>query len=55
MINGVLFINPGSIVLPRVRKEKTYALLQIDNEKATVQFYDINGQEIPSLTKSFAF
>jgi putative phosphoesterase len=55
MINGVLFINPGSIVLPRMRKEKTYALLQIDNEKATVQFYDINGQEIPSLTKSFAF
>ncbi|MBA2873702.1 metallophosphoesterase family protein [Thermaerobacillus caldiproteolyticus] len=55
MIHDILFINPGSIALPRMRKEKTYALLQMDNGQATVQFYDINGQEVSSLTKSFTF
>jgi putative phosphoesterase len=53
MIDGVLFINPGSICLPRMRKEKTYALLQIDNGQATVQFYDGEGQEVKALTSSF--
>jgi putative phosphoesterase len=52
-IDDILFINPGSILLPRVRKEKTYALLQIENGKATVQFYDLNGKEIPSFAKTF--
>ncbi|MBB5324611.1 hypothetical protein HNQ34_001708 [Anoxybacillus tepidamans] len=56
MINGVLFINPGSILLPRMRKERTYALLQIENGQATVQFYDIiDGQEVLDLAKSFTF
>lgn len=56
MINGILFINPGSILLPRMRKERTYASLQIENGQATVRFYDIiDGQEVPHLAKSFTF
>ncbi|WP_027409508.1 metallophosphoesterase family protein [Anoxybacteroides tepidamans] len=55
MIDGILFINPGSILLPRLRKEKTYALLHIDSGQATVQFYDISGQEVTDLAKSFTF
>jgi uncharacterized protein len=53
MINNLLFINPGSLLLPRMRKEKTYALLEIKNGQATVQFYDVNGQEVTSLAQSF--
>jgi uncharacterized protein len=53
-INGILFINPGSIYLPRMRKEKTYVILEIDEEKATVYFYDIHGNEIPSLSQTFS-
>jgi uncharacterized protein len=53
VIDGILFINPGSILLPRARKEKTYALLQIEDGKATVQFYELDGKEVASLAKTF--
>jgi putative phosphoesterase len=43
MIEGVLFINPGSILLPRLRKEKTYAILETVEHQATVTFYTLNG------------
>lgn len=54
MMDDILFINPGSILLPRTRKEKTYALLQIEGGKATARFYEVDGKEVPSLTKTFA-
>ncbi|MCL6585591.1 MAG: metallophosphoesterase [Anoxybacillus sp.] len=54
-IDDVLFINPGSILLPRLRKERTYASVQIDNGQAIVQFYDLNGQEMLDLRKIFSF
>jgi putative phosphoesterase len=44
LIEGVLFINPGSILLPRLRKEKTYAILEIVENQASVTFYTINGE-----------
>ena len=44
LIEGVLFINPGSILLPRLRKEKTYAVLEIVENHALVTFYTINGE-----------
>ncbi|MEK5098572.1 MULTISPECIES: YfcE family phosphodiesterase [Bacillus] len=50
LMDGKLLINPGSIRLPRVRREKTYAILSIDNNNAEVRFYDTSGQEIESLT-----
>jgi putative phosphoesterase len=49
LMDGVLFINPGSMLLPRMRKERTYAILVMDGTEATVQFYDISGKHIPSM------
>ncbi len=33
-----------------VRKERTYAILVMDGTEATVQFYDISGKHIPSIS-----
>jgi len=43
MIDQTLFINPGSLRLPRRRKEKTYAVLEIKDAKYIVSFYEYNG------------
>ncbi|MFF2874749.1 metallophosphoesterase family protein [Gottfriedia sp. NPDC057991] len=51
VIDGVLFINPGSILLPRMRKEKTYAILETIGKKANVTFYNTDGTEL--ITTSF--
>lgn len=53
LYDGRLFINPGSIELPRLRKEKSYAILSITNNSAAVHFYDEIGNEIPDLRNSF--
>ena len=53
MIDDVLLINPGSIRLPVMRKQKTYAILELENSIANVTFYEVNGQEFPELSKSF--
>ncbi|MCY8233701.1 metallophosphoesterase family protein [Priestia endophytica] len=53
-IDQTLFINPGSIRLPNRRKERTYAILQYEENKATVNFYDHEGNEIKDLTNSFS-
>ena len=50
LMDGKLLITPGSIRLPRVRKEKTYAILNIDKDNATVRYYDLDGREVESLT-----
>jgi uncharacterized protein len=42
MLNGILFLNPGSIRLPRLRKEKTYCILEIIDDKIILNVYDIN-------------
>ncbi|WP_079708334.1 metallophosphoesterase [Paraliobacillus ryukyuensis] len=45
-----IIINPGSIRLPRARKEKTYAIASWDEEGSFyVNFYDINGYEVKDL------
>lgn len=50
LIDNILFINPGSIRLPRLRKEKTYAILEVDEAKnCVVRFFSIDGKEIPQL------
>ncbi|WP_088068398.1 YfcE family phosphodiesterase [Gottfriedia luciferensis] len=48
VIDGILFINPGSILLPRMRKEKTYAILDTDGKIAKVTFYTTDGNELVS-------
>ncbi|MCY9038784.1 YfcE family phosphodiesterase, partial [Bacillus inaquosorum] len=41
--------NPGSIRLPRVRRTESYAILTLENDAATVRFYDQAGHEIEDL------
>lgn len=50
VIDGILFINPGSIFLPRMRKEKTYVILELSNGQAIVEFYDLNGEIVSNLS-----
>ncbi|AFS71103.1 metallophosphoesterase family protein [Exiguobacterium antarcticum] len=47
--DGKLFINPGSIRMPRHRPEKTYALLTLDGSDFIVDFYDTTGERINAL------
>lgn len=47
--DGVLFINPGSIRMPRHRPDKTHALLEVKDGRFTVHFFDMTGEEINAL------
>lgn len=53
MIEGVLFINPGSIRLPVMRRQKTYAILEVIDKEASVSFYEVNGKIVSELSKNF--
>ncbi|MBO1515085.1 metallophosphoesterase [Metabacillus bambusae] len=53
IIDGVLFINPGSIRLPVLRRQKTYAILDVENTLAKVTFYEVNGREVEELSRQF--
>lgn len=53
MIEGILFINPGSILLPRKRIEKTYVLLEIEKDKVTVKIFEVDGSELVELEREF--
>jgi uncharacterized protein len=53
MIDEILFINPGSIRLPILRRQKTYAILDVQNSLAKVMFYEVNGQEVEELSQQF--
>lgn len=53
MIAGTLYINPGSISLPRGGNEKTYALVVKDNQSTTVKFFNDNHEELSHLTCLF--
>lgn len=53
VIGGTLFLNPGSIRLPRERFEKTYVILELLDESVKMSVYDINGQELKDLAFEF--
>lgn len=56
MVGGKLFINPGSIRLPRNHPEKTYAIVNWDEgQSVRVQFYNDEGEVIPYLTYETTF
>lgn len=50
---GMIFINPGSIRLPRGRFEKTYAILEVEDKLVSVTFYSLDGIRIEQLSKTF--
>ncbi|PLR75357.1 YfcE family phosphodiesterase [Bacillus sp. V3-13] len=53
MIDGILFINPGSILLPRMRLEKTYVILDLSETDLILRTFDIDKGELPGLQQSF--
>ena len=55
MDRGILFINPGSIRLPRGRLEKTYVILDIGEKAYQLHVYDLNKGELPELAQVFSF
>lgn len=50
-VDGILYVNPGSIRFPRGRKEKTYIIMEIDDDyNVNVQFHEATtGKEIDDL------
>ncbi|MGM9988598.1 MAG: metallophosphoesterase family protein [Bacillaceae bacterium] len=54
LVEGILFLNPGSILLPRLRREKTYAILHIEGKEVTVVFHEVSGKELESITVTLA-
>lgn len=53
IIDGKLFINPGSIRKPRGRKEKTYVILELEDQQAVVRVFDLENGEIEHLKQIF--
>lgn len=53
LIDGRLYINPGSIREPRGRQEKTYAILEIVQNQATVTFHEVQGEIVEALTSTY--
>nr|WP_259544733.1 metallophosphoesterase [Heyndrickxia oleronia] len=53
MINGTLFLNPGSFLMPRGRRERTYALVQKEKNMITIQFFTDAHKELEELRLTF--
>ena len=53
MIQGKLYINPGSVRLPRGRIERTYVILDIQDELYQLKVFDIEKGEITELSQVF--
>lgn len=51
-IEEILFLNPGSILLPRGGNERTYAILEQD-DTCTVRFFNDQHEELKSLRREF--
>ncbi|MBS4216968.1 metallophosphoesterase [Bacillus sp. FJAT-49711] len=49
MIDETLYLNPGSILLPRGGNEKTYAIITKDESGITIQYFDDQHQELTQL------
>lgn len=53
LIDGKLYINPGSISLPRGRIERTYCLIEVEDNKIIVEFFDSNHNQVSELCHSY--
>lgn len=54
VIDGKLYINPGSIRLPRFHPEPTYAIVEWeDKNNLVVTYYNFSGEEVEGLGGSF--
>lgn len=52
LINGVLFVNPGSLKVPRGRKEKSYAIIEKSSSQWVVTFFSDTHLELASVSFS---
>ncbi|WP_396426692.1 metallophosphoesterase [Lederbergia sp. NSJ-179] len=53
-MDEIVFLNPGSILLPRGGNEKTYSIVQKDDSACTICFYNDHHEEITSYRQTFA-
>ncbi|PFO10228.1 YfcE family phosphodiesterase [Bacillus sp. AFS076308] len=53
VVGGTLFINPGSIRLPRERLEKTYVILDLQSDKINMSVFESSGRELTKLAQEF--
>ena len=53
LIDGILFVNPGSLELPRGRKEKSYAIIEKLPSEWVVTFFSNKHKELEQ--KKFSF
>ncbi|WP_342432504.1 metallophosphoesterase [Neobacillus sp. FSL H8-0543] len=53
VIDDRLFLNPGSIRLPRERLEKTYVILDIRDDKIMMSVFELGGREVKNLAREF--
>lgn len=53
--NGIVYVNPGSLLIPRSRSERSYALVHATGEEVTVQFFERDsGRELTDMRESFS-
>lgn len=53
IIEDILYINPGSIRLPRGRTEKTYVILEVNGNETKLYVHDLNHGRMDDLTQNF--
>lgn len=53
VIGSTLFLNPGSIRMPRERLEKTYVILDLVDDKIKMSVYEVSGRELTDLACEF--
>ena len=53
-VDGTLFLNPGSVKLPRRPTIQTYAIVEWVNEAVQVDYYDENGRKVEEISKTFS-
>ncbi|MFK2824552.1 metallophosphoesterase [Bacillus sp. B190/17] len=53
-IDGTIFLNPGSITMPRGSHEKTYSLVEADDGQVNIRFFDDKHQELTELNCTFS-
>ncbi|RBW71557.1 metallophosphoesterase [Bacillus taeanensis] len=51
--NNIVFINPGSILIPRRRPEPTYVIAEIEEKEMTVRFFNAAGSEVEELAAHY--
>lgn len=54
MIEGMLLVNPGSIVEPCGKyNKKTYAIIESDTKEIRIQYFDANHHQLADLSQVF--